>query len=489
VSAGVPADDFPALEVYADVGGRPLADCPGCRQAGTVTRRGSDGLVLFDCFAKCGHGSRIYRDSASNGGAPEKADSTLTDFTKIVARPVEWLWRHRIALGKLTALSGPPKVGKGLLYSHLIARVTRGELDGDLDGAGDVILVTTEDEPGDTLKPRLMAAGADLARVHMFQMGTRDEPVPFRVPQDADELARRVGERQTALVVIDPLVEFIDGKVDAHKSHDVRQALAAVRRIARDHGCAIVVIFHLNKGSSTDPLLRHEGSAAFTQVIRGGLMLGRDPDEWDHAKANRRVLAVSASNLAPEAQSLVYRIETRIIDGDTGEPIETARMVATGEQSGATANDLLRPGDDGHHSERDEATEFLRVELAAGPRPAKAVKAAARDAGISEITLKRAKRELGVRSQKADFGKGWKWALPDAPHAGDHPSGSASPENDGDPLPRHPVVGRDRGPSERPEKAEGDHRHGVIPFAPKCSCQRPAEVADDGRCTRCWGSP
>jgi hypothetical protein len=169
VSAGVPADDFPALEVYEDVGGRPLADCPVCRQAGTVTRRGSDGLVLFDCFAKCGHGSRIYRDAASNGGAPEKAVSTLTDFTKIVARPVEWLWRQRIALAKLTALSGRPKVGKGLFYSRLIAQVTRGDLDGDLDGPRDVILVTTEDEPGDTLKPRLMAAGADLGRVHMFR--------------------------------------------------------------------------------------------------------------------------------------------------------------------------------------------------------------------------------------------------------------------------------------------------------------------------------
>ena len=85
---------------------------------------------------------------------------------------MKWAWRDRIALAKLTALSGRPKIGKGVVYSHLIARVTCGELDGDLDGPRNAIVVTTEDDPGDTLKPRLMAASADLSRVSFFQMGT-----------------------------------------------------------------------------------------------------------------------------------------------------------------------------------------------------------------------------------------------------------------------------------------------------------------------------
>ena len=71
-------------------------------------------------------------------------------------------------------------------------------------------------------------------------------------------------------MVIDPLMEFIDGKVDSHKSHPVRQAIAALNQIAREHDCAVLAVFHLNKGVSTDPLLRHEGSAAFTQVVRAG---------------------------------------------------------------------------------------------------------------------------------------------------------------------------------------------------------------------------
>jgi putative DNA primase/helicase len=123
--------------------------------------------------------------SASGNG---EASSVLTSFSEIKPVAIKWAWRDRIALGKITGLAGRPKIGKGLLYSRVIADLTRGNLDGDLDGPRDAILVTTEDDPGDTLTPRLIAANADTKRVHLFQMGTRDEPVPFRIPQDADEL-------------------------------------------------------------------------------------------------------------------------------------------------------------------------------------------------------------------------------------------------------------------------------------------------------------
>ena len=370
-------------------------------------------------------------DSARDNGAKETEDrSTLTNFAEVVARPVKWAWRDRIALGKLTALSGRPKIGKGLLYSDLIARVTRGQLDGDLDGPRHAIIVTTEDDPGDSLKPRLMAADADLTRASFFQMGTKDEPVPFRVPEHAEELGRRIGETRAALVVIDPLVEFIDGKLDTHKSHAVRQALASLNVIAREHVCALPVIIHLNKGASTDPLLRQEASAAFTQVVRGGLLLGHDPEDPQGDAGDQRVLAVSASNLAAIADSLVYRIETRRVIGDTGEEISTAGMVQIGTSS-ADGHDLLRGQDDpDQRADRDEAVEFLIAELKGGKRPAADVQRAAKKAGISTWQLKRGKRELKVKSSKDGMDGGWWWELPDeaedGPPEGDAPEGDAT---------------------------------------------------------------
>ena len=356
------------------------------------------------------------RPEAPPAESTAAARSTLTPFTQITARPVKFLWTDRIALGKITALAGRPKIGKGLLYSHLIAAVTQGALPGELDGPRSAIIVTTEDEPGDTLKPRLMAAGADLSRVSTFTMGAADEPVPFRVPQDAEELGRRVAETQAALVIIDPLIEFIDGKADSHKSQPVRQAVAALNLIAREQGCAVLTVLHLNKSVSTDPLLRHEASAAFTQIVRGALMLGFDPQDPDGEEGDQRVLAVSASNLAKLAPSLVYRIEGKRVDGDTGEPIPTAAMHPIGE-SAAVAGELLRGAlDDDAQADRDEAVEFLQAELEDGPQPAHEIAQAAGRAGVGPGSLKRAKRELRAVSKREGFGdKGcWMWSLPDA---------------------------------------------------------------------------
>jgi KaiC/GvpD/RAD55 family RecA-like ATPase len=341
--------------------------------------------------------------------------STLTPFDAIVAKAIRWAYRDRIALGKTTALAGRPKIGKGLLYCDLAAQVTRGELEGDLTGPRDVILVTTEDDPGDTLKPRLMAAEADLSRVSFFQMGTKDDPVPFRVPQDADELGRRVAEKRAALVVIDPLVEFVDGKVDTHKSQPVRQALAAVNQIARENDCAVLVIFHLNKGASTDPLLRHEAAAAFTQVVRGGMLLGHDPEDPDGEDGPQRVLAVSSSNLAAIAPSLVYEISTARVVGDTGEEIVTAKIDCIGESS-VGAHDLLRGRpDEEEQTGTDEAEQFLTTELANGARSADEMIKGARRLGISDKQLRRARCRLAVESVKAGFTEGWTWSLPKAP--------------------------------------------------------------------------
>jgi hypothetical protein len=343
-----------------------------------------------------------------DGTTPQDHEaSTLIDFTEVEARRVKWAWRDRVALSKITSLSGRPKIGKGLLYSDLIAQATTGRLDGDLEGPGNVILVTTEDDPGDTLK-RLMAAGADLARVSYFQMGTRDDPVPFRVPEHSAELGRRVAEKKAALVVIDPLIEFIDGKLDSHKSQAVRQAFASLNPLAREHGCAILVVIHLNKGASTDPLLRQEASAAFTQVVRGGLLLGRDPEDPDGETGDHRVLVVSASNLARIPPALVYRIDGAIVHGDKNEVIDTAAISGVGETTAIDSHDLLGGLDSEARTERDEAKDFYRAELAHGPQKVKDIERAA-GKEHSTRTLKRARSELGVWAKKEPGQNGPWW--------------------------------------------------------------------------------
>ena len=345
-----------------------------------------------------------------NGTTP--GPSSLVSFDQIVAVPVKWLWHDRVALSKITGLAGRPKIGKGLVYSRLIADVTHGTLAGDVREPRDAIIVTTEDDPGDTLKPRLMAVAADLRRAHFFQMGRPYEPVPFRIPQDVEELSRRIHQTNAALVVVDPLIEFIDGKTDAHKSQPVRQALAALNALARETTVAIVVIIHLNKGASTDPLIRHEGSAAFTQVLRGAMLLGPDPNDPEGERGSRRVLAVSSSNLAQLAPSLLYEIRTATVSGDTGEDIVTAEVACVGD-SDATGSDLLGAGGGSEEpsSALDEAVQFLIAELSAGPQPASKIKKCAREVGISAATLRRAKESLQISVSKTGYQGAWEWCL------------------------------------------------------------------------------
>jgi hypothetical protein len=165
-------------------------------------------------------------------------------------------------------------------------------------------------------------------------------------------------------------------------------------------------------------------------------MLGRDPEDSDTETEDQRVLAVTSSNLSREAPSLAYRIETRIVDGDTGEEIETARIVCIGESS-ANGSDLLAGAlDDEERSERDEATEFLRAELEGAPKAAKKVLAAAKEAGIRPWPLRRARQTLGVRSHKAGMADGWVWELPEGDASkGSEGEATSSPSSPSSPSP------------------------------------------------------
>jgi putative DNA primase/helicase len=231
-----------------------------------------------------------------------------------------------------------------------------------------------------------------------------------------------------------------------------------LNQIARDHDCAIVAIIHLNKSSSTDALLRHEASAAFTQVMRATMLLGRDPDDPAGEHGDQRVLAVTSANLAREAPSILYRVEALSVNGDTGEQIETARIVHIGE-SDADGSDLLGSLDGDARSEHDEAIEFLRSELADGPQPAKKVQDAARDAGVGPGSLKRAKRALGVASKKQSMGGGWAWELPEGSASKGTDAASRKPSSSSP-----SAFQADSEPPEQDESLEGDGSRVVGPL-------------------------
>lgn len=375
---------------------------------------------------------------ATNGGANGRR-LVLTDLARVRPKPVRWLWEERIPLGVPSLLAGKPKLGKSTLAYDLAAMITLGKLDGDLHGEpANVLVVTFEDLVAETVVPRLMAAGADLSRVRTIEVEHDGDRDLVSLPDDVPAIEEAAVEHGARLLIVDPLMAALTGGTDSHRDSQVRRVLAPLAKLAERTDLSVLTIMHLNKGQGADLIGRIGGSVAFTGAARSLLVFGADPADPDGEDGSGRVLA-QRGNLAKRAAALAYRVEGRVIDGPDG-PIETSKLVCLGE-SEARADELLAAVATGEERlERCEAVDFLRAELEDGPRPAKDIKAAARDAGISEATLRRAKAEIGVDAERvggvASQGH-WEWRLRRSPprehfsqSAGEHLRTNPLPERD-----------------------------------------------------------
>jgi len=287
--------------------------CPVCERTAYLTLRGDDLLATCDSDCDeskllaaldtdavraelrvtCDHeeepperGERSYAElieaaqRPSRNGAGGRREIVAESFASIAAERTRWLWDRRIPLGCATLLVGREKLGKSTLTDELAARLSRGELPGDFAGepAG-TLIVSYEDSAARTIKPRLMAAGADLAHVHRtlaMSKGARDL---VTLPDDVErigELAVRYGVR---LLVIDPLSAALNGKIDAHREQDMRrQALAPLAQLAEECDLAVLGLAHFNKARAGDLLSRVLGTRGLTAGVRSVLAFGRDPD-------------------------------------------------------------------------------------------------------------------------------------------------------------------------------------------------------------------
>lgn len=336
---------------------------------------------------------------AKNGHAKVPVGTRLSD---VVVEQVGWLWNRRIPLGKITVLDGDPGNGKSVLTTDIAARLSVGRTfpDGQPCEAAGVVIMNAEDGLADTIRPRLDAAGGDPSRVLSLAtvpVGDEGDERHLTIPEDIPTIEEGIRVISAKLVIIDPLMAFLSGRSDAHKDQDVRRALAPLARMAERTGAAVLLVRHLNKAQGGNPLYRGGGSIGIIGAARAGLLVGEHPEE-----DGLRVLAGNKSNLSPDPESLAYRIVT------------AANGAARIEYAGVTearADALLRtPGDPEQKSAMREAMEFLRGELKDGPVAANAIKERARNNGISDATLRRAKADLRIASRKEGDG-GWVWQL------------------------------------------------------------------------------
>lgn len=407
----------------------PTASCPRCGAPCDVIGPGGG-------RCECGHDfTRSELEAAraapvSNGRANVAGAQDLPVqrwsgmiIAEVEPETVRWLWRGRIPLGKVTVLDGDPGLGKSVLTLDLAARVSTGSPmpDGssaDIDGPAGVVILSAEDGLSDTIRPRLDAAGADLARAlavtQVVDLQVRGDYDPNdgqgairilrRLPtlEDLEAIEEAIAQVGARLLIIDPLMAYLPTERNAYRDQDVRHALAPLAELAERTGVSIVVVRHLNKAGGGNPLYRGGGSIGIIGAARAGLMVAKDPDD---PSGRRRVLAPTKCNLTAEPPSLAYHLEAA---GDTV-------MVVWDGVTQLTAEALLAvPLDKSEKSALEEAADFLRDVLGDGPRPAKVVGLEARAVGISDITLRRARQQLSVSIARDGFGAGSvvTWKLP-----------------------------------------------------------------------------
>ncbi len=272
------------------------------------------------------------------------------------------------------------------------------------------VILSAEDDPARTIRPRLEAAGADLSRIAIVSIrepdGTLRDPTIDAADLGAVEEALR--QLDAALLIVDPLMAYLPNAVNANRDHDVRRSLSRLADLAARTGAAIVVVRHLRKSAGdANPLYRGGGSIGIIGAARSGLLVARDPDD---ESGQRRILAVTKQNLAPEPAALAFSLE---VGAGAWHP-----HLAWHGRTEHRAVDLLRVPDPPERApEREEAAAFLRNLLADGPLPAKQVQAEARDAGLAWATVRRAQALLGIQPQKVGRPgepQAWRWVLPDA---------------------------------------------------------------------------
>ena len=332
------------------------------------------------------HSKYIYK-TVTLREKPEKKAVPMIRMSEVQQTEVDWLWYPYIPFGKLTIIQGNPGEGKTFFAMQLAAACTNRKFLPQMEPFEpfNMIFQTAEDGLGDTVKPRLLSAEANLERVLVID--DADNPLTL-----ADErIENAIRENNARLVIIDPLQAFLGANVDMNRANEVRPIFRRLAEVAQSTNCAIVMIGHLNKASGSQSTYRGLGSIDITAVVRSLLFIGKvrtDP--------TTRVIVHEKSSLAPPGQSLAFSL------GDE----KGFRWIGAYDIS---AEDLLAGGE-GSKTElkQEQAVKLIEEFLSEGRKVSIAeINKEATERGISERTVRLARNSMGDKIACERQGKDW----------------------------------------------------------------------------------
>ena len=315
---------------------------------------------------------------------------SLVRMSDVQLQEVKWLWKPYIPFGKVTIIQGDPGEGKTTFALRLAAACSSGTaLPGmEITEPFNVIYQTAEDGLGDTIKPRLIEAGADESRV----LNICEDTDPLSLSDERIE--RAINETGARLMILDPIQGYIGENIDINRANEIRTVLKKISAVAERTGCAIVLVGHLNKARGASSQYRGLGSIDFRAAARSVLLVGRLRNE-----PNVRIIVHDKSSLAPEEKSMAFNLGNENgfywLDGYGDISADELLCGYSTKTKTAMAEELIR-------DMLEDGREVMAEEIFA----------LAKSKNISERTVNEAKRKIqNIKTRKV--GKGWAWSIPE----------------------------------------------------------------------------
>jgi energy-coupling factor transporter ATP-binding protein EcfA2 len=347
-----------------------------------------------------GEDAKLLEKYIQDAHYENNAHLTYVKASEVKAKPINWLWKDRIAKGKITIFAGEGGIGKSTLLIYISSLVSRGgtfPVDKTVFQEGSVVILSAEDDEADTLVPRLKASNANLERI-FFLRGTKEYDSlgneylsSVSLDKDIDKIDKaiaRIGD--VSLLIIDPISAYL-GEINDHNNSEVRSMLSRLNTIVEKHNCALIINTHLSKGNGSvkaNASNRVIGSVAYVNASRATYLISRDPNDPKY----RRLFVPVKNNIADDCTGFAYKINVC----DIGDDLKSTCIEFFDEIVDDTANEIMEDNAAENKAAKQEAVEFLEEFLKNGSKTYGEVNKAAKERMIALITLKRAKDELKV---------------------------------------------------------------------------------------------
>ena len=317
---------------------------------------------------------------------PYNLIAPLETFTAAEVEPkeVSWLWYPYIPFGKVSVLAGDSGDGKSTFALNLAALFTRGgtlPLSEAFIEPMNVIYLNSEDAADDTVVPRFIKANGVLER--LFFISEEKQRLNF-----ADKRIRQaIVEKRAGVVIFDPLVSYLGSDVSMNLGNEVRPRTEYLIEAAKETGCAIIIVAHINKAEGMSAKNRTSGSGDIIAAARSAMLIARPPDDDN---PDHRVLAHSKSNLARLGESILFSVGDGVVDFlDTIDVTADQLVKAVGATSPRETKQAV-------------ASRELRAMLSGGPKYQKEIMKRMSELGISQRTCELAKAKLPIQTTRGD---------------------------------------------------------------------------------------